>query len=156
MVCFPLVGKSEVSKVVPHKKKMLLLSEITSFDGEVLVAKAKLGRDNPFSDGKGTPCYVSFELIAQAVSAFSYISTSDGEAEPEIGFILRLSSFVVNRSYFEEGKEYLVHAKATCDLGHGLYEFEGKVTDDDVTIAEGAMMVARGSKDIIERMVGRG
>ena len=147
MVCFPLVGKSEVSKVVPHKKKMLLLSEITSFDGEVLVAKAKLGRDNPFSDGKGTPCYVSFELIAQAVSAFSYIST---------GFILRLSSFVVNKAYFEEGKEYLVHAKATCDLGHGLYEFEGKVTDDDVTIAEGAMMVARGSKDIIERMVERG
>jgi len=153
-VTFPIMGKGEVEKWIPHKKDMTLIDGILSLDGETMRSHATLDSSSPmFSCGK-TPTYVSFELVAQSVSAYSHILDHAHRGKPSIGFILKVTNFVFNEPYFEENAEALVTIKMEAMLPDGIFSFSGKVECEGRLVASGSLLLIDANDgNIIKRMV---
>lgn len=139
----PIKGKDALSRIVPHQGRMLLIDEITAFDKEAktLSAGATADEGSPFFTGEGTPCYVAFELIAQSISAYSFLSGINTDGKPSIGFILRLSHFTVSRKLLEKNEKVVITITEECTLGDSLYSFQGNVRAKNDIIAKGQILV---------------
>ena len=140
-IVYPVIGKDEVSKIIAHKEDMLLLDSVCSFDGSCLEAGAVMDAGNPFYRDGSTPSYVCFELIAQAICVFSFLSGYNGSEEPDIGFILKLSDFRMGRAALCEDERVSIKVELDCSMGTGLFSFRGRVLSGSETIASGNLLV---------------
>ena len=137
----PIIGRENVSRIVPHKDDMLLLDNIISFSAGSLTAEAVITSSSPFfSEGK-VPSYISFELIAQAISAYSYLKGLKNGDEPYIGFILRVSDFQFSSPYFVENDTVIIEVKEDCAVDESLYSFAGTVRKNGEIVASGRLLV---------------
>jgi len=117
----PKIDKTILESIVPHKDKMLLLTDIVewsaSFDS--LISRAIIYPDNIFyvDELGGVPVWVSFEYMAQTIAALSGLERYlRGSMETRIGFIMSVRNFVAEtevlptNSFFEIlVKELLQH-----------------------------------------------
>lgn len=137
----PLMGKNAITPFIPHRGNMLLLDGIVSVTETGLVAHATLDAASPlFFNGK-TPGYVCFELVAQAISAFSHIKKYAGGETPSIGFILRVSNFEISRCFLDEDTSVLIEIEVETAVIDDLFSFRGKVSTDDGVVAQGSLLV---------------
>ena len=94
-----MIERTELLELVPHQGKMLLLSRITSYDLEKWTIHAEFDSDASclFYDPLlgGVPAWVSFECIAQAVSALSGLAARRAGRRPNIGIILSVANLEV-------------------------------------------------------------
>lgn len=140
-IVFPVIGKERVSEIIAHKDDMLLLDSVYSFDGTSLEAGTVLDASNPFFRDGCTPSYVCFELIAQAICVFSFLSGYNESEEPDIGFILKLSDFKFEKGFLADGERVLIRVELDCSLGTGLSSFKGTVRTENGVIASGSLLV---------------
>ncbi|MDR2842037.1 MAG: 3-hydroxylacyl-ACP dehydratase [Spirochaetaceae bacterium] len=89
-----IIEKDELYNLVPHKDKMFLLSRIIEYNESALTSEFDISDDCIFYDDAitGLPSWISFELMAQSVSALVGIGRRNLGKPPKPGFILSVSS----------------------------------------------------------------
>lgn len=148
----PLIGREAVSRIVPHKRSMLLIDSVFSFKRGDLQAGALIGSSSPFSKDGKVPAYISFELIAQSISAYSYLCGIRKGEEPMIGFILKVSNFKLLRETFDVGERVVIDITEDCVMNNDIYKFIGKVSSNGGLAASGELLVI--SADDPEALLG--
>ena len=93
---------NEITNYIPHRGKMLLLDKIVSINTEekTLTSEVYIKPTCIFfdSDLNGIPSWVSFEYMAQSISAFSF--ASDKRNDPKPGVILSVSNLISTIPFF--------------------------------------------------------
>lgn len=143
----PVMGKEAVGALVPHKRSMLLLDGICSFDRKALCATSLMvvKKDNIFYDRglAGIPSYVCFELMAQTISAYDFLM-HDGEEQkniPKIGFILGVNDLVLAKPFLALEKRVETTIWQDCAIGGAMYAFKGRSIVDHQEVASATLMV---------------
>ena len=101
------ITKTDIMSLVPHRGKMLLLSRVLNYDlrERTLCSEYDITGTCQFYDPAldGVPAWVSFEFMAQSISALSGLLARSLGKEPVIGFILSVSSMEIRIPLFLAG-----------------------------------------------------
>ena len=139
-----MIEIEELTSLLPHRGKMLLLSRVNMYDMEErrLEAEYHVTKDCLFYDSAagGVPAWVGFELIAQAISALAGLRSRQRGEKPRIGFIMSVSSLRIKIPFFITGTtlEIRVKEQGCMDM---VYSFEGSVFLEGGKVLEGNLMV---------------
>jgi predicted hotdog family 3-hydroxylacyl-ACP dehydratase len=102
-----VIEHDELVTLVPHKGKMFLLSRVTAWDlvKHTLRSEYDITENCLFYDehAGGVPAWVSFELMAQSISALSGIGGRERGEKPKTGFILSVSNMAVTIPVLKAG-----------------------------------------------------
>jgi predicted hotdog family 3-hydroxylacyl-ACP dehydratase len=94
-----VIENQDLLNILPHKGKMLLISRIMSYNvtERTLRSEYDIGKNCLFYDPAlaGVPAWMSFEFMAQAVSALSGLTGKVMGKPPMIGFILSVSALSI-------------------------------------------------------------
>ena len=103
-----VIEERQLAELLPHRGKMLLINRVINYDIKkgTLCSEYKVTKDCLFYDPVlgGLPAWMSFEFMAQSVSAFSGISGRIYGKPPMIGFILSVSSFEIKKQIIKAGE----------------------------------------------------
>jgi predicted hotdog family 3-hydroxylacyl-ACP dehydratase len=125
-----IIEKEDLLSILPHRGRMLLLNRITGYNLEerLIEAEYHITEDCLFFDSTaaGVPSWTGFELIAQAISAFSGIRDRLQGKPPKIGFILGVSQLQTGVPFFETGSIITIRAKEIEHID-SLYVFTGEL-----------------------------
>ena len=139
-----MIEKEELSSVIPHRGRMLLLSRIVGYNLQErsIEAEYHVTEDCIFYDSAmaGVPAWVGFEFIAQTISAFSGIRNREKSEPPRIGFVLAVSQMKIGVSCFKAGSILTIKTRETEDM-HPVYAFDGEIFLDGQKLIEGKLMV---------------
>jgi predicted hotdog family 3-hydroxylacyl-ACP dehydratase len=95
-----MIERSELLTLVPHKGKMFLLSRITEYDitKRTMTSEYEMEPSCLFYDAGigGIPAWVSFEFMAQSISALSGLRGRAEGREPRTGVILSVSNLAIH------------------------------------------------------------
>ena len=112
--------RDEISALVPHKGKMLLLDRIKKFDlQEIFIdTEVDISEDCMFYNEElgGVPSYVAFEYMAQSISALSGIYGRSCGNSPKEGFIMSVSNCKSDVVAFKPGEVVEIHVKQTMRM----------------------------------------
>jgi predicted hotdog family 3-hydroxylacyl-ACP dehydratase len=130
------IDRNELSTLVPHKGKMFLLSRITDYDikKRTLTAEYDITGDCLFYDSEldGVPAWVSFEFMAQCISALSGLADREQGKPPKLGFILSLSALEVTVPVLKAGTSVTINVVEDMQMDmvftfHCVVFHEGKL-----------------------------
>ncbi len=115
-----MIGKAEISRLIPHAGTMCLLERVTSWDEHSIECVAVSHRDpaNPLAaDGRlGTACGV--EYAAQAMAVHGGLSGAT-EGRAKAGYLMSLRGLTLHRSYLDDLEDDLI-IKAERLAGEGV------------------------------------
>jgi predicted hotdog family 3-hydroxylacyl-ACP dehydratase len=124
------ISGEELLGLLPHKGKMLLISRLISYDvpARTLCSEFDVDENCLFYDPAlgGVPSLVSFEFMAQAVSALSGITGRVRGLPPLMGFILSVSSLELPLALYPSGSTLRVEIAAEQRVGT-VSSFHGTV-----------------------------
>jgi predicted hotdog family 3-hydroxylacyl-ACP dehydratase len=137
-----MIESGELLTLVPHKGKMLLLSRITDYDLEKRTLKSEydIGPSCIFYDPDlgGVPSWVSFEFMAQSISALSgFTARMKGEA-PKMGVIMSISNIDFFHPVFTA--KVLIEIVEDVQLDK-VFTFNCSVYSDNKLFARGKLTV---------------
>ena len=139
-----MIEIEELTSLVPHKGKMLLLSRVNRYDLEERSVEAEyhVTEDCLFYDSAagGVPAWVGLELIAQAISALAGLRGRQRGEKPKIGFILSFTSVRIEIPFFMTGTTVEIRAKEQSCMDM-VYSFEGSVFLEGGKVLEGNVTV---------------
>ena len=139
-----MIGKEGLMDLVPHRGKMLLLSQVNEYNLEErwLCAEYHVDKDCIFYDPSlgGVPAWAGFEFMAQAISVLSGIKTRRMGVKPRMGFILSIPFMKVYVSDFKPGSHVEVRVKEN-DCVDLIYNFDGEAFLEGKMVLEGKLMV---------------
>ena len=91
------IEKNELINLLPHKGRMFLLDRAVDvdFDEYSITTQVDVTEQSMFYDETlgGIPSYVTFEYMAQSISALSGIDNRRRGLPPKVGVILSVSDF---------------------------------------------------------------
>lgn len=141
----PLMGKDAVGAIVPHKRSMLLLDGLTTFDreGRSATSFSLVERSNIFFDEGlgGVPGYICFELMAQSISAYDYLAGDRDGGKPKVGFILGVNKMRMDRPVISLGSRIETAIIQDCAIGDSMFSFLGESRVDGKVVASANLMV---------------
>ena len=138
-----VIELDELQTIIPHRGKMMLLSRVTAYDSQgTLRAEYDITEQCLFYDSaiQGVPVWAGFELIAQAISAYSGIRDRENGLKPKIGFILSIPHMHMSIPVLKSGSTADICVQE-CDRSDLIYTFEGSVFLNGEKAIEGKMMV---------------
>lgn len=137
MDCTEFRNREELETIVPHKGKMMLLSRVKSFDLEelLIVTEVDVSDASMFYDEElgGVPVWVSFEYMAQSISALSGIYGRLNNQSPKVGFIMSVTNFNGKVSAFGPGQTLVVKVRQLLRVDMAV-TFEGSVFLDGAEV----------------------
>ena len=139
-----IIEGDELLSVVPHRGKMFLLSRITTYDNDIktLTGEYDITTDCLFYDPQlgGVPSWLSFELIAQCISAVSGIDCKIRGKSPNPGFILSVSSLELRKPLLPLGAVVTIKVAEETKLD-AVSTFIGEVSLGEDTIGTGKLTI---------------
>jgi predicted hotdog family 3-hydroxylacyl-ACP dehydratase len=116
-----LIKDDELMELLPHKGKMLLISRIMEYDinRNTLCSEYDVSENCLFYDPSlnGVPAWMSFEFMAQAVSALSGLTGKILGRPAMIGFILIVSSYKLNIRLISPGESLRITVSGESRVG---------------------------------------
>lgn len=150
-----MTNQYNISEIVPHKGRMLLLDRILSVDTEkrCLSSQVTIGQQDTFFDTDlgGVPTYVGFEYMAQSISALSALTARSQVPRP--GVILSVSNLACHREVFREAELVTIQVEETCVVGD-LFTFDCSAQVEGKTVVTCTLMVME--TDSLETLSQRG
>ena len=150
-----MIEKEELLSIVPHRGRMLLLSRVKGYNVKErsLEAEFDITEDCLFYDSAaaGVPAWVGIEFIAQAIAALAGLRGREKGEEPQLGFILSISSVETELSFFRAGStvEIKVKEKGYMDAVHS---FEGRIFLEGRKVLEGSLTVMDADNEQIQAL----
>ena len=141
--------REKLEEIVPHRGKMLLLDRIVDVDYEqkLVSAEIDISEKSMFYEESlgGVPVWISFEYMAQAISALSGILGRMSGTSPKMGMILSVSDFLAEEQAFLCGKTVRVNVRETIRTG-SVFSFDGEAFVGDRRFATATIRVAEVSE----------
>ncbi len=120
-----------VSELVPHAGKMLLLDRVIVYDEESLTAELTVHEDGLFDRDGFIPAWLGIEYMAQAVAAHTGIIDKLEGRPVRMGLLLGTRRYECNTGAFKTGSRLLVKVKKIVQ-NQGLAVFEGQLLGDGI------------------------
>ncbi|MDR1586721.1 MAG: 3-hydroxylacyl-ACP dehydratase [Treponema sp.] len=140
----PPVAGEELLSILPHKGKMFLISRILDYSvqGRTLRSEYDVTEDCLFYDPfvGGVPSWVSFEFMAQAVSALSGLTGRFLGKPPLMGFILSVLSLETRTPLFRTGSVIQVRIAEEVKMD-SVSTFRCRTDLDGAAVAEAKLTV---------------
>ncbi|MBL4759754.1 MAG: hypothetical protein JKY80_02720 [Mariprofundaceae bacterium] len=132
--------KLDLQAMLPHRKPMLMISEVLSYDDQQLEALSLIEPANPLlQDGGRFPGFATLELLAQASGLFLGLNM-DGSAEP--GAIVSVRNMQVFKSSL--GIDKPIHVKINFLGGSGSAAmFQGLAYQEGVLVSDATLTVSQ-------------
>ena len=121
-----LIERDELETLLPHKGKMFLLSRVTDFDiiRYIIETQFDITPSCIFFEEAGLPNWVTFEVMAQSISALTGISDTINGTPMKAGCLLSVLNFTCTRDYFAAGDTLCVKATEEMrDESSGVYRY---------------------------------
>ncbi len=126
----------KIDELLFHKKPMLLLKQVTSWDAHGLdVIVDPMDSANFFTPEGKLPSWVGIEYMAQAIGALSGIFSKQAGQPISMGFLLGTRKFSAHQSFFDLDKLLKVRVKEIIRDETNLVLFDCAIYVDDVLIA---------------------
>jgi len=134
------VHKLDLQAMLPHKKPMLMISEVLSYDDQQLEALSLIEPANPLlQDERRFPGFASLELLAQASGLFLGLNM-DGSAAP--GAIVSVRNMQIFKPSLVIDK--VIHIKINFLGGSGRAAmFQGSAYQEDVLVCEAMLTISQ-------------
>jgi predicted hotdog family 3-hydroxylacyl-ACP dehydratase len=139
-----IIETDELLTLIPHKGKMVLLSRVLEWDTDQWTLKGvyDITEEGLFYDPLlgGIPGWVSFECMAQSVSALTGIRICLAGQGPKMGFILSISNMEVNIPVLSAGTA--VRTEVVLDYRvEDIFVFDCRVFSGEAVAAAAKMTV---------------
>ena len=140
------IEKDKLINLLPHKGRMFLLDRAVDIDYDEYSIKTQVDvtKESMFFDEAlgGIPSYVTFEYMAQSISALSGIDNNRKGLPPKVGVILSVSDF---KTIIPVLKERTTVTVSVCqqDIVDRVFSF-------NCTAYIGAEMVSSGKLTVME------
>ncbi len=123
-----------VSELVPHTGKMLLLDKVIEYDQESLVAEVLVRGDGLFNEGDKVPAWVGIEYMAQTIAAHGGMMCVLAGKPIQLGFLLGSRRYVSNISAFKVGEKLTITVSLLME-DQGLGVFDCQIVADGIDIS---------------------
>ncbi len=132
--------KRDLQAMLPHRKPMLMISEVLSYDDQQLEALSLIEAVNPLLQDDGRfPGFATLELLAQASGLFLGLNM-DGSAAP--GAIVSVRNMQIYKSSL--GIDKPIHVKVNFLGGSGSAAmFQGLAYQEDVLVSDATLTVSQ-------------
>ncbi len=138
------IEKNELINLLPHKGRMFLLDRAVDVNFEEYSIKTQVNvtEQSMFFDKAlgGTPSYVTFEYMAQSISALSGIDNRRRGLPPKVGVILSVSDFKTTVPVIKAGTTVIV-LDCQQDIVDRVFSFNCTAYIGDILISSGKLTV---------------
>lgn len=146
-----------IESLIPHRGKMRLIDTILSVNPRErsLTSQVTVTAQDTFFDQAlgGVPAYVSFEYMAQSVSALSAIT--DGRKNPRPGVILSVSNLFCRQDSFPENTTVIVRVEESCAEGDLLtFDCTASIGGEQVVSCTLLVMETQSLEELLKRKEG--
>jgi predicted hotdog family 3-hydroxylacyl-ACP dehydratase len=144
----PLERHFEMTEILPHDGRMLLLDEMLDAGPEHVVCAVTIRRETMFCDGvNGVPSWVGLEYMAQTVCTYSGIDEARIGKRPSIGLLLGSRRYKAEAPFFPIGSRLRVRADLLLRDESDLVAFACSIAEGDRVLALGDVKAYR-PKDV--------
>ena len=151
-----MIEKEELTSILPHQGRMLLLSRIKEYNLEerFLRAEYDITEDCLFYDPviKGVPAWVSFEFLAQAIAAISGLASIKKGEKPKMGFILSVSSMKMDIPFFSIGTTVELTVTVTGSMDQ-VFNFDAEVCLEGRKLVRSKLTVMEAEEEQIKLLI---
>ena len=117
-------GAFDLSKLLPHRPPMLLLSQVIHVSDESAMAMTSINaRSLFFVSDKGIPSWVGLEFMGQTAALIAGYQQQQGQLPPHTGFLLGSRAYKSTQAWFPPEQHYVVHCQQDALLGEQLASF---------------------------------
>ena len=138
------IEKNELINLLPHKGRMFLLDRAVAVDFEKYSIKTQVDvtEQSMFYDETlgGIPSYVTFEYMAQSISALSGIDNRRRGLPPKVGVILSVSDFKTAVPVLKAGTTVTV-LDIQQDIVDKVFSFSCTAYIGDTPVSSGKLTV---------------
>ena len=138
------IEKNELINLLPHKGRMFLLDRAVDVNFEEYSIKTQVDvtEQSMFFDKAlgGIPSYVTFEYMAQSISALSGIDNRRRGLPPKVGVILSVSDFKTTVPVIKAGTTVTV-LDCQQDIVDRVFSFNCTAYIGDILISSGKLTV---------------
>ncbi len=139
-----------VTAVLPHRAPMLLLDEVTSWEGKSIACQVVLRDDSPFVEAGRAPAALAIEYMAQCIAAYVGLRGYARGEPVQIGYLIGARDVTLPADDFRVGD--VLHVTASHVWGdEALGSFACAIERGAREVARGTLNVYRGD---VERMAG--
>ncbi len=146
-------NKDYLEKILPHKKPMVLIDDVTSYSLEEgwLRSIVTIREDSIFYDKniEGVSSVVGIELMAQTIAAFAFLYS--GKEEPQIGFLLGTRLYNNKYSVFKKGETLEILVKQIF-YSEDIVSFESFIYNENKEEISSATINVYQNDNIEERL----
>ena len=93
-----------IEDLVKHRRGMLLVDKILSYDECGLIAEVVIKKGNSFLSEGYVPAWIGIEYVAQAVAAWGGLQAIQDDKGVKIGLLLSCRKYKSTRSHFMLGE----------------------------------------------------
>ena len=138
------IEKNELINLLPHKGRMFLLDRAVDVDCDKYCIKTQVdvSENSMFYDEAlgGVPSYVTFEYMAQSISALSGIANSRRGKPPKVGVILSVSDFKTAVPVIKAGSTVTI-LDCQQDIVDKVFSFSCSAYIGETLVASGKLTV---------------
>ncbi|MCL1889318.1 MAG: hypothetical protein FWF99_02280 [Desulfovibrionaceae bacterium] len=136
--------KLVLSEILPHQRGMILLSRVLDYDCErgLLTAEYDVDERCLFYDPGigGIYAWVSFECMAQAISALSGLTEREKGLKPRVGFILSVNGLELRRPVLPAGSTIRISVSEDYKADQ-IFNFHAQASLADEVVAVARLSV---------------
>jgi predicted hotdog family 3-hydroxylacyl-ACP dehydratase len=144
----PLERRFNMTEVLPHEGRLLLLDEVLDADAETVVCSVTIKPDSMFCEGaNGVPSWVGLEYMAQTASTYSGLDEARAGIRPTIGLLLGSRRYKVDVPFFPIGARLRVDARVVLRDDNDLVVFDCKISEGSRVLAQADVKAYR-PKDV--------
>lgn len=92
-----------VEALLPHSAPMILVDELTSFDGDRATGSVAIRADSPFVENGRVPALVAIEYMAQSIGLLTGIVSHERGERVQVGYLLGTREIALSVDHFEVG-----------------------------------------------------
>ena len=138
------IERESLINLLPHKGRMFLLDRAVSVDcqEQSIQTQVDVTENSMFYDADmgGIPSYVTFEYMAQSISALSGIDNSRKGLPPRVGVILSVSGFSTSVPVLKAGTTVSVSVRQQ-DIVDRVFSFICSAYAGDTLVSTGKLTV---------------
>ena len=131
-----------MAEVVPHRPPMLLLDEITSWDGQRVECRLVPRDDSPFVEAGRAPATLAIEYMAQCIAVYVGLMAHARGEPVRIGYLAGARDVTLDAHEFRVGEVLYVEASHIWG-DDALGSFACAVRREGAVVAKGTLSAYR-------------
>jgi len=131
----------DITELLPHADRMLLIDRAVEGDDEGLVAEVTIREDCLFFENGGVGGWVGIEFMAQAIGAWAGWRFRLRGEPLKVGFLLGTRRFECSRPTFRAGERLRIDVQRQYWTEEGMSQFDCAIAIAGETVATAALTV---------------